>query len=200
MTLRIEEGTPIRIPQPPEDELRLSSEFIRAPALRAVQNLNIPIVYQVRSLWCWAACAEMILRFFNQDVDKCEIASTMLERSCCNGFTSRCNQSWPVEDITDVVEEFGITAEFRDHTVRFSTIQDMISTEQTPLEAFISWGEDAGGHVLLIDGWSQRNQVRYVKIKDPWDGPGEVRLTDLKDDYTADSGKWLSTWLRFREG
>jgi len=195
MTLRIENGTPINISEPPA----AGSPSLIGAASRASASLDVEFVHQELDSWCWAACTEMILSALQQNVRKCRVASEFLNKACCNGNVNTCNKGVEVEDIVTVFKQWDVTADFR-RTVRFSTVRTQIDQEQKPLEFYISWGEDAGGHVIVVDGWRLSGEVRYVKIKDPWFGPGEVRMSDLKNgEYTVDNGTWENTWLAFEE-
>ena len=195
MALRLQQGTPINFPQPAQPPG--GTAFLNA-AFQAGNSLNIRHVYQWYSLWCWAACAEMILTVFDEEVDKCRIASRMLGQNCCTDGDP-CNTDWAVEEIHEIVAEWGISSYYVPNRVGFSTIKNQIDNWEMPLELFITWGEGYGGHVLIADGWRQYNNQRYVKIKDPWFGPGEVRLSDLIYDYSPDSGQWVGTWYRFQK-
>jgi hypothetical protein len=197
MSLRIQNGTPINVPAPADDVLAHDEfEFIGAPFHRG-QSLGIPRVRQILDRWCWAACTRMILGTFDQDVQMCEVAEFLLERNCCNGNANSCNRDCGIRDIRRIFRHFQVDAERVSDPVSFERIQEEISERRRPIEAQISW--NPGGHVIVVDGWRQRNQIRFVTVKDPWYELVEVRLSDLRENYTVDAGKWVGTWIGFRQ-
>ena len=63
-------------------------------------------------------------------------------------------------------------------------------------------GEQRGGHVLLVKGWRMFDERPFVKVNDPWYGPGDVSFSRLKNYYGPDDdgldGVWRHTWTGFR--
>lgn len=196
MSLRIENGTPINIPPPiaPVAPVAHGLEAV-AEADGTLHSLGIRLVRQPLDRWCWAACSRMILRSLQQDVSMCEVANVLLGLDCCNDLHG-CNQDAEVADILTIFEEFGVTAWRLENPVSFESVQAQIDEWEKPIEVQISW--DPGGHVVVIEGWRRRNNVRYIRVKDPWYGSIEMRFSDLFNDYTADSGRWVGTWIGFR--
>jgi hypothetical protein len=198
MSLRIENGTPINIPHPGADIHLPHSDEFTGHAVHRGNSLGIPHVSQRPfTRLCWAACTTMILSVFEQDVRMCRVAEFLLDRDCCNGNGHLCNRDCEIEDILRIFNNFQVDATRLPHQVSFESIQEQIDDRARPLEIQISW--EPGGHVIVIDGWRQSNQIRYVQVKDPWYDEGEVRFSDLFKNYTSDNGKWVGTWIAFRE-
>ena len=194
MSLRIENGTPINIPLTDTPEAHSVDSL--AGGIGPLHSLGIRLVRQPFDRWCWAACSRMVLRSFGQDVSMCSVAEFLLGLDCCNNNGHGCNQDADVADILTIFENFGVTAWRIESSVSFESIQSQIDEWERPVEVQISW--DPGGHVVVIEGWRMRNNVRFVRVKDPWYGSAEVRFSDLVNDYTVDSGRWVGTWIGFR--
>jgi hypothetical protein len=142
----------------------------------------------------------MVLSVFGLDVKKCKVAESFLEEeNCCEGYKAACDQGVDPPDITRIYKKFfDIKVDFVPHFVNFTTIQNQIDVEGLPVEVLIHWEPDNGKHVIVVDGWQIRNQVRYVKVKDPYYSDGEVRFSDLIDEYQG-TGTWRGTWIGFEE-
>jgi len=143
----------------------------------------------------------MVLSIFDQDVDKCTVAEMFLgENNCCGGFKKACDQGVDPPDITRIYRDlFNIAADFVHHPVAFSTLQKQIDDSELPLQVLITWGPNNGKHVIVVDGWRIKNQVQYVKVKDPYYSDGDVPFEDLRNDYSPDHGEWEGTWIGFEE-
>jgi len=86
----------------------------RAGALD-VQVLAVPRKRQEHSLWCWAACCQMVMHYYGDvSVQQCEMADyvSVLSVCCSSPLPSGCNVAlWtthPAEkDIPDVFRRWG---------------------------------------------------------------------------------------------
>ena len=194
MAIRITEGTSINFQEnaiAPDTGNTLTVES-QPPTLHALQ---IGLSRQRRSLWCWAACARMVLSGFGEDVEQCEIVSFLLDPlDCCVPGTHGCNHSCEEPDILNIYERFNINGRLVRKDVKFNTIRNAIDNEGQPVEICVEWDE-GGAHVILIYGWSKDGPIRFVKVHDPLYGSGEIRFSDLLR-YRS-QGNWTRTWLDF---
>src|SRR5690349_12040868 len=47
------------------------------------RTLNVPYVPQRTPVWCWAAVSEMVLRYYGNPADQCQVVSVYTGRNCC---------------------------------------------------------------------------------------------------------------------
>lgn len=160
-------------------------------------SIDIPLSKQERTLWCWAACAQMVLFSVGlQDLRQCRIAQSLIDKNCCAASCGKkcCNNDCSETDVQVVLESFGVSADLHDGTISFAKLQEEISKNRLPVEVGIDWDGDNGGHLIVISGWSRHQDARRVKVKDPLYGEGEIRFSDLAK-YRG--GRWVFTWTGF---
>lgn len=203
MSIKVETGIPI-LPQllPVESEALLLNEMpLMETAFALVSGsdeLDIPWMEQERELWCWAACAKMVLHKLGQpSVRQCRIASSFLGPGCCAASCGEdcCNEACDATDVGPIYTNFGVEADFHEDTISFSKVRAEISEGDVPVEVAIKWPGDNGGHLILVYGWSAHNNSRRVKVNDSIYGPGEIRFSELSE-YKG--GQWIATWTGFR--
>ena len=162
------------------------------------QNLAIAHVEQEKSEWCWAACTQMVLTSFGQQVEQCEVASVLFP-DCCDRADDddTCNQTCEREDILTVYENFNVTATFVEDSdeIVFADIRSEIRDRGRPVQVCIHWHE-GGAHVLVIFGWRVKGSFRFLRIHDSLkNGFGEIRISQLRE--YEDQGDWTFTWIGF---
>jgi hypothetical protein len=208
MPLRVKNG--VIIPVAPSATSELLAGFMKDTAILpdgsllapspTERPLDIPWFQQRKELWCWVACAQMVLRFFGTFLKQCDIARRQLGKPCCDAFTpSYCDQACNAEQITQAFRRVGIDSEPDDKVASFFRIQDEVTgNNPRPVVAGVTWS-GGGGHLVVISGARNVNNIRYVRVHDPIYGPGDIRYSDLKDSYGPnDNGKWTHTWMNFR--
>lgn len=202
MSIKVETGTPILpqlLPAAANGSLIDAMPMMTTAfaSFSGSEELDIPWMKQQRELWCWAACAEMVLHKLGQpSVRQCRIAGAFLGEHCCATSCGNdcCNEACDAIDVQPIYANFGVDADFHDDTISFSKVRAEISDGDVPVEVAIKWPGDNGGHLLIVHGWSAHNNVRRVKLNDPLYGQGEIRFSDLKE-YKG--GHWFATWTGF---
>lgn len=214
MSIKVQNGIPI-VPQPlplaseqsaitldsvsistaeGESETTVAVTDIAFSASLNSDSIEVPLFPQKRTLWCWAACAKMVLHSLGRpNIPQCRIAKSLLGKNCCAATCGKscCNNDCTEDDVATVYQSFGVNADFHDGTISFSRLQEEISDNELLVEVAIDWPGDNGGHLLLVNGWSRHNDVRWVNIKDPFYGEGEIRFSDL---VRYEGGRWIFTW------
>lgn len=214
MSIKVENGIPI-VPQPfpmasdeavftvntvailenvEGGETAVAATNVAAVSLAATSGIiDVPLFSQQRTLWCWAACAKMVLHSLGENVRQCRIANSLLDNNCCAASCGKtcCNNDCSEDDVATVYEAFGVNADFHDGMVSFSTLQEEISDNGSLVEVAIDWPGDNGGHLLVVNGWSRYQNVRWVNVKDPIYGEGEIRYSELIE---YEGGRWVFTW------
>jgi hypothetical protein len=202
----VEPGPALGIAPPPVNlldlnEVAFESGVLAAAPATVLGDLGIRLVRQVKDNWCWAACAEMVLNFFDMPKKKCEVAQDHLQLNnahCCDfQHNEICDVAVEIDEITDIYNnETNVTADRLEHALSFAKVQEQIIEKRKPIEVHISWGVDNGSHVILIEGCYKIGHVRYAKIKDPLYGSADIRFSDLWNyQRGGGTGQWVGTWL-----
>lgn len=125
---------------------------------RAAQ-LNVTRYKQVKSNWCWAACAQMIGHYFGYSYDQYDINLSV------KGNTTN-NQSASLDEVTNAVNyatghdfNYGLFSSLE----RFQ-LDDEINVDEIPLIMRMQWNS-GGGHVLVLCGVTGNN----LTLIDPWE-------------------------------
>jgi hypothetical protein len=207
MPLRVKEGVIIPVARSTKPKL-LSGSLddiavlpVEVPAAPGEPNkrLVVQTVRQVRDMWCWAACAEMVLRFFGASLDKCNVAGLQLKRDCCNSSSAECDKGLSVEEVDQAFGRARLAGRRFDREVSFDDIVKQIGgNPPRPMVAGIRW-ERGGGHLVVISGWRIADSRQFVKVNDPIYTSGDIQYEDLVQRYGPnDSGKWEHTWTDLR--
>ena len=181
-----------------EVSLAITAETTVLASTSGSDKIEFPTSMQQRTLWCWAACARMVLRSLDRNVRQCRIAQSLLEQDCCASSCGPdcCNEGCSEDDVLTVYQSFDVEADFHDGQVTFTKLKKEISEERLPLHVAIDWPGDNGGHMIVVNGWSREQSVRRVTVKDPLhSGEGEIMFEDLR---TYQGGRWVFTWTGFR--
>lgn len=213
MPLRVNEGVDIPLERSPNRELKggflddtvaiLPGEPA-APGPGEQRRLGVQTVSQKPlDEWCWAACVEMVLRFFGTPLDKCLVAGRKLGMECCGASSEQCDTGLSVDDIGKAFGAAGLAGNVY-NKLRFESIQARINgvpaqgIPRGPVVAGIEW-QGGGGHLVVISGWRIADSLRYVKVNDPYYTSGDIRYEDLEWRYGPnDNGRWVHTWADFR--
>lgn len=208
MPLQVKNGIPL-YPQPAQ----VATKKVAYRARKALDDappepitLNIEHAFQETKLWCWAACIEMVLKYYDpkSTVTQCDILKTKLgdkghpcpeDENQAEPGIDDCEpilmaQTWrdcgikEVVPVNDVVSMHIIKEELKAHR---------------PLEVGIGW-TNGGGHAVLIKGWAATTPESLV-IDDPLrqsplglPATGRATYDDLID--ALGHGVWQYTWAR----
>ena len=163
--------------------------------------INVPQIAQEQSNWCWAACVEMVLRYYGElAVQQCELANELFSRSeCCSEPSSPdCNKPCEIENILKLYSRKHIHSKYVDKNVPFSTLQSEIDADR-PVEVAFYQRRKQKGHLVIIRGWYITEAEKFVHVNDPKDSDGASRIvaySELLDAY--EEGKWMHTWLEIQ--
>ena len=72
------------------------------------KELNVPLIAQEQNKWCWAACTEMVSRYYGNDkVYQCEMANLLFgKKICCKNPNSiLCNKGCIFSRISKVFKD-----------------------------------------------------------------------------------------------
>jgi hypothetical protein len=218
MPLRVNTGIPIWSPPTPEPineglgDIRLvTPPSVPSLSTRAAQSriLQVPIIEQAEKNWCWAACIQMIMAFFNHNLGQCSVAGLYFQdRDCCANRSS-CDDGCDPEDVEEVLLKtpLRVICTRVDDVISFNSIMDEIN-EGRPVAVGIMWltsdGRRRGGHLIIVKGWRIFNNGQYIKVNDPFYGPGDISYSKLRTYYGPPDddvdGVWKHTWTDIQRG
>ncbi|WP_028316642.1 papain-like cysteine protease family protein [Desulfatibacillum aliphaticivorans] len=156
-----------------EDEVRISvrdeqvffGTYGYLASLNVVKRLEVELIPQETEQWCWAASAEMIMKYLGRDVPQCEQANTEFKRNDC------CGDPVPKECVKPGSPQFA----HWDFLYRFIDPPDVLSfhdlkhefCSNRPVQFVWKWtGGKKGAHEMVATGYSDYDQM--IHINNPW--------------------------------
>lgn len=154
--------------------------------------LDFENLQQERTMWCWAAVAANVARYYDPQTKftQCSVASGELMQDCsCNGATpdpDPCNVYGYLMSSLFRVGHFAKWVALRPAAA--DEIKGEI-TQMRPLCARILWN-GGGAHLVVISGYAESNiagsevpSVSGVAIADPWWGQSDIDFEDFPALY-----------------
>lgn len=155
-------------------------------------KLDVPETKQVRSLWCWAACAQMVDEYFEIDTvtTQCQFAKFYGDYLYNHVDTLKCpckpgarkekysqksgNVSFSLDAdywgprFERILSKVGLYSTFE----QFPSIQDIKNEidHNRPIIAFIKQSNDelAAVHMVVIKGYLDTLNSNFLLVNDPW--------------------------------
>jgi hypothetical protein len=149
--------------------------------------LPVPYVSQrpYRNL-CWAACVEMVLRRFGNNLHRmCEMCSIVAGQDCCTTWDEgACDRGhWPI----DLYARYEMSCSPLNAPITPQAIVQEINAGR-PVEVFYQWS--AGGyHTALIYGYYADGRFA---LADPFFGPTPAAFDAILHAYGR--GGWIVTY------
>jgi hypothetical protein len=149
--------------------------------------------FQRRTLWCWAAVATSIARYYNSvsDVTQCLIVNrTLGRRDCCfdGPDTEPCNVQGRLSDALRVVGHYAGQQE-----ADVAEVCRQIDQER-PVGIFIRWSP-TDGHFASICGYGDTPVGIEFVVADPRYGNRAVLASDLLGRRYRGAGVWTDLYL-----
>lgn len=153
---------------------------IHGAAAHLGKTLNVPHVYQVLDNWCWAACAEMVLRYYSMTITKCAVAGWLKQNpSCCimnppAVCKDTCTVTQEQDDIAAIYHHYGLSAN-RKWPVASEDLKNEVE-KNNPVE--LCYRMARGGHVIVVYGWYPTPSGAYrFRIHDPLNDASAAGVT-----------------------
>jgi hypothetical protein len=149
--------------------------------------------FQRRTLWCWAAVAMSIARYYNSEssVTQCWIANRTLDRSdCCfdGPDTEPCNVQ---AALSTALRAVGHYESQQDPDV--AEVRRQIK-QQRPVGIFIRW-TPTDGHFAAICGYGDSPLGTEFVVADPRYGNRSVHASELLEGRYRGAGTWTDLYL-----
>lgn len=148
-------------------------------AFPAKVQIDLPVVTQERTEWCWAGVASSVLGFYNKTVTQCQIANFARttatwhdfgKEDCCTKGSGACNY-WNYNygrggSIQEILKNWGVG---NNGLNRPLTLAEVATQLEASRPFIIRWAlVSSGGHFIVGRGVSDSNLL-YM---DPWPGEG----------------------------
>ena len=145
---------------------------VHAAVLSGPPVLSVPFWEQVGDNWCWAASLQMVLDYYQQSVQQCEMANLLLQLpvDCCGWPVPSwdCDQKCDVVDVAWLYGQYGLVCTpvgaVPDHA---DLVQEI--TEQRPVEVALK-RDSKSGHAVVLRWAGTDAGVPSVLVNDPLQG------------------------------
>lgn len=134
-------------------------------------ELEIPYVNQTQQNWCWAACAAMVINFYEEiNLSSCQVASSEFNYNCCYN-PGPCDKQNSMQRFFNMTYKYDIDSYPIEERVSFNSIKHQIDNEETLI---IRVESKYGGHFLVVYGYyiqknhTTGNTARMLEIYDPY--------------------------------
>jgi hypothetical protein len=155
--------------------------------------LAVPLILQEQTEWCWAACAAMVLGYYQaSQVTQCQLADWLFgPAACCVAPASAaCNKPCQVAHIKQILAHWLIQSTSVQGSVSFATLHNEVAAKR-PVEVAFHWG--MSGHVALVVEASWISGQPWVRVNDPKFHSGLVSYAELLVAYGF--GSWFWSWI-----
>jgi len=131
------------------------------------RTLNVPYIMQRTPVWCWAATSTMVLNYYGNLADQCQIVTYILNRNCCVfGIGDQlCASTAPIAAMQQAMAFGGVRSQYLPAPLTFDQIVSEIGSGRPII---ISYRGSFSGHVVTLVGYNRAN--RTVVIFDPYYG------------------------------
>jgi len=179
------------------------------------KRLQLPLLKQQASEWCWAAVSQGVARYFEPGLtlSQCQVVSRGFKQACCGEYdrpvrSPACNRPGYLHE---ALEALGLLAKPRadaenawiEGPVAFSTVMREIDREH-PVCVLIKWREGGGrGHFIVVEGYSvSAKGTPYVFVRDPMSPESTSHLPyerfadqEPGGGYQDGQGRWAYSFL-----
>ena len=185
---------------------KLNSLILSAGLLAALpsafaqwKTLNVPLVTQEHSQWCWAGSSKAVLNYYGQTPSQCQIVNWAfgLNYACGNtvfNWNSNANQPNGMYgsngSVQNILKAWGVTNTAYNSASSWSSVVSDINANR-PFVIRYGW-TSGGGHIMVGRGYETANGVNYLYIMNPWPGEGQT-YRSYSSAVAASDHQWTHT-------
>ena len=178
--------------------------------------LDVSMIYQEQTYWCWAACTQMIFDYYGISLEQCEIAeiARILDytynpyprfggSNCCNP-NNGCNRKnsftnyvFSYGSIQAILDSLSISSSKIGSNLQLSEIKSEIDAWE-PFIIYWKWVNESDGHFVICRGYDTASEKIY--INDPlqsssYTGGATIECYDWVISGTGNNNlhQWTST-------
>lgn len=155
-----------------------------------MQSLPVKRIEQLGRYWCWAACGEMVGRYFERPFRQCEIVNRCFSAATACQKPSSVDVPVAPARISAELGSWGLHNSRYDRRLAPDEIANEVRSGR-PLLALVSLGTGGSistiSHLIVISGYREDTPQRMVYRIDPWfdSGEGWIALGHID---------WVMTW------
>jgi hypothetical protein len=149
-----------------------------------MKRLDVELTGQLTQQWCWATCAQMVMRYFGKNITQCEQANALFKRTdCCHSVMGRGAPFKPISACAKAGNPdwnyygFEVTHSSYDTPL---TYEELVAQIDANKPVCFSWKWNSGGsHMLVAIGYWNSFQLLgdVVLVNDPWPvNKGEFKI------------------------
>lgn len=136
--------------------------FVSSATALAATELDVEKVTQAKTLWCWAACSEMIGQYQNSEStrDQWDVVSYIKGSDYPNDTGSDTDITNGIKYVSEdtVTYKSGSTLSWASHKTEIDG--------SDPLVVWMAW-DSGGAHVLVCAGYKTSGSSNYLYLIDP---------------------------------
>jgi hypothetical protein len=153
-------------------------------------ELLVPLIEQIGDEWCWAACAQMALRYYKDlGTRQCDLAHDFLGLviDCCTPGLPPfdCDKPCKPKDVAGIYSGRGLSASRLNGVATFSEIEDEIANRR-PVEIALQ-KDSSTGHLIIVKWAGTELGEEWVKTNDPYPEESLLLYTELLNQNAFDS-------------
>jgi hypothetical protein len=159
--------------------------------------LDVCFVPQQENMLCWAACAAMVLQFFNFPVSMKTVMEFKFGHACPDYLS--CNLGCDESDILWIYRHFGVTGDPPKGVLKQTDLVAELNGHR-PVEVGLGdcgTGSGGMGHVVVVFGYCADSSGLVFLVHDSAiASSGRFPYSSLKSDMSE--GCWIRTWANLR--
>jgi hypothetical protein len=173
---------------------------LAAPSVFAQgRTLNIPLVVQEHSQWCWAGSSKAVLNYYAKTPSQCQIVNWAygLNYACGNtsfNWNSGANQPnsmyGTAGSVQNILKHWGVPNNAYAVASSWNTVVNDISANR-PFVIRYGW-TGGGGHIMVGIGYDVANGSNHITIMNPWPGEG-ITYQTFASAVSAPDHNWTHT-------
>lgn len=141
--------------------------------------LNVNLVTQEHSNWCWAAVAVDVLRWYGSNPSQCGVVNWAYGRNdaCGNGvFNWNSGANTPNGmygqggSIQSILSNWGLSSSGYGYALSWNAVVNDVNANR-PFVMRFGW-YSGGGHFIVGYGYDDRSGTQRVAYMNPWPGEG----------------------------
>jgi hypothetical protein len=153
--------------------------FCASMAFAAKVRIDVPVVTQEQTEWCWVGVSASVLRYYSQTVTQCQIANYARttatwhdfgNEDCCTNGAGGCNY-WNYNygregSIQEILKKWGVGNNGMNRPLTLPEIATQLDAKRPFI---VRWAYVAGGGHFIVGHGVSDSSIHYM---DPWPGEG----------------------------
>jgi hypothetical protein len=169
-------------------------------AASGYKYLNVNLITQEHSNWCWAGTSVDVLNWYGKTPSQCAVANWAFGRSdaCGNGtfnwnsYANSANSMYGVNgSIQAILSHWGVSSYGNAYSLSFAGVVTEVNASRPFIMRFGWYG--GGGHFLVGYGYDDRSGTQTMAYMNPWPGEGYTWSNYSWTTYASRDHTWTNT-------